>query len=167
MPCGTIRRQICVYCAGEIMRGNVYAFMSAQHPDPDNVNLPPKFAESWMSKTRDSKYNASERAVDSKMDFHLKVAARKAKAQCEDEPRDLNEIVSRMNAQGVIFGDGLATRKLPARLAGGGWDGQKWVGWRGVASVDRGHIPNKPHMDRGPFGLYSDYFLMFCGESPT
>ena len=78
------------------------------------------------------------------------------------EQRELAADVPRM-----VFGDSLATRKLPARLAGGGWDGREWRGWRGCASVDRGHIPNKPHMDRGPYGLYSDYFCMVCFESPT
>ena len=63
----------------------------------------------------------------------------------------------------MVFGDELAQIKMPSRLAGGGWDGQKWQGWLSPASVDRGHLPNKPHMDGGS-ELKSDYFLMFCGE---
>jgi hypothetical protein len=63
----------------------------------------------------------------------------------------------------TVFGDELAQIKMPSRLAGGGWDGQKWQGWLSPASVDRGHLPNKPHMDGGS-ELKSDYFLMFCGE---
>ena len=63
----------------------------------------------------------------------------------------------------MVFGDELAQIKMPSRLAGGGWDGQKWQGWLSPASVDRGHLPNKPHMDGGS-ELKSDYFLMFCGQ---
>ena len=65
-----------------------------------------------------------------------------------------------------IFGDRLAQFKMPARLAGGGWDGKRWQGWQGVATVDRGHIPNKPHMDGGG-DLKPDYFLMYSGECAT
>ena len=62
-----------------------------------------------------------------------------------------------------IFGSGLAQFKMPSRLAGGGWDGQRWQGWEGAATVDRGHLPNKPHMDGGG-DLKPDFFLMFSGE---
>ena len=65
-----------------------------------------------------------------------------------------------------IFGDNLAQLKMPARLAGGGWDGRCWQGWQGVATVDRSHIPNKPHMDGGG-DLKPDYFLLFSGECAT
>ena len=62
----------------------------------------------------------------------------------------------------AILGPG----RMPSRLAGGGWDGRSWQGWQGVLTVDRGHIPNKPHMDGGS-ELKPDYFLMFSGECAT
>ena len=45
-----------------------------------------------------------------------------------------------------IFGDGIAQQKAAERIAGGGWDGREWQGWQGVHSVDRGNVPNRPHM---------------------
>ena len=78
------------------MKGSVYAFMSAQHPDPDDIKLPPRFVEYRMTEPRERKYNASEKAVDSKLEFHLKVAARKAKAQGAGASTDMGEVLARM-----------------------------------------------------------------------
>ena len=64
-----------------------------------------------------------------------------------------------------IFGAKLAQVKKAVRIAGGAWDGRQWRGWF-TRGVDRGHIPNKPHMDGGPGDLKPDYFLMLSGECP-
>ena len=63
----------------------------------------------------------------------------------------------------LIFGDSLDRFKLPERIAGGGWTGERWRGYR-VKGPDRGHLPNAPHMDGGE--MKSDYFMMFCAEVP-
>ena len=66
----------------------------------------------------------------------------------------------------AIWGSDLAQHKMPERIAGGGWDGQRWRGHK-VSGPDRGHIPNAAHMDTPPFGdIKSDYFLMCCAEVP-
>jgi hypothetical protein len=78
--------------------------------------------------------------------------------------REQQRIAAELPAR--IFGDKLAQLKMPVRLAGGGWDWRRWQGWKGVATVDRGHLPNKPHMDGGG-ELKPDYFLMFSGECAT
>ena len=70
---------------------------------------------------------------------------------CEREQREVAMALPRR-----IFGDGIAQQKVAERIAGGGWDGREWQGWQGVHSVDRGNVPNRPHMVTNPKPLPSE-----------